>query len=142
MGKLSTRTQAPSILSSYILHIANAGVASYKTTLSFLMDFIELNKNSYAKNITAFATGGQASATQLTKRRNRIDTVATSLDSVKLPQIVAGMEVEVYNNGANDLNLYPFLADKFLGSTANTPIVLVPGQSIKVFAYELLTWTI
>jgi hypothetical protein len=138
MAKLSIQTQASSILKTYILHIANSGVASYKTTLSFLMDFLELNKNSYEKSITAYASGGQASATQLTKRYNRIDTCASTNDSVKLLQAYAGLEQEVYNNTSNDVNVYPYLGDNFLGLSTNTPILLVAGQSLKIFCYEII----
>ena len=137
MAKLSTKTQASSILKTYILHIANSGVASYKTTLSFLMDFLELNKNSYEKSITANATGTQASATALTKRYNRVDTAVAGA-SVKFLQAYAGLEQEVYNNTANDIVVYPFLADKFLNLPINTGITVVSGGTLKIFAYEVL----
>lgn len=51
-----------------------------------------------AASITAYATGGQTNATQLTAQTNRIDTVATRGDSVKLPSSAPGLEVTVINN--------------------------------------------
>lgn len=64
-------------------------------------------QRSAASGLTAFAGGGQASALQLAKDVNRVTTVATSGDSVKLPPALAGMKVVVINDGANSMNVYP-----------------------------------
>jgi hypothetical protein len=56
--------------------------------------------------ITAFAGGGQASGTQLTAQTNRITTVATAGDSVKLPLSAAGLEIVVINAGANAVQVF------------------------------------
>ena len=56
-------------------------------------------------SITAFATGGQASAVALTSYINQISVCATDGDSVKLPAAVAGAEVLVINDGAKKLSL-------------------------------------
>jgi hypothetical protein len=65
-----------------------------------------LLKESAADTITAFAGGGQASATPLTAEMNRITTVATSGDSVKLPVSQAGLTIFVVNHGANPCQVY------------------------------------
>jgi hypothetical protein len=57
--------------------------------------------------ITAFATGGQASATALTTDINFVTTVATTDDSVKLPTAALGKRVVVQNLGANSLGIFP-----------------------------------
>ncbi len=57
-------------------------------------------------NITAFAGGGQASATALTGQVNRITTVATAGDSVRLPASTAGAWVLIINKGANPLQVF------------------------------------
>jgi hypothetical protein len=57
--------------------------------------------------ITAFATGGQASATALTTDINFVTTVATAADSVKLPTAALGKRVVVLNLGAESLGIYP-----------------------------------
>lgn len=57
--------------------------------------------------ITAYATGGQANATALTKYLNVLSTVATDNDSVKLPVAVLGMEIIVVNNGAKKAKVFP-----------------------------------
>jgi hypothetical protein len=64
-------------------------------------------QRSAASGLTAFAGGGQASALQLAKDVNRVTTVATSGDSVKLPPALAGMKVVVINDGANSMNVFP-----------------------------------
>lgn len=64
-------------------------------------------QRSAASGLTAFAGGGQASALQLTKDVNRVTTVASSGDSVKLPPGLPGMKVVVINDGANSMSVYP-----------------------------------
>ena len=59
-----------------------------------------------ADTITAFAGGGQANATLLSKEVNRITTVATAGDSVKLPVSAAGLTIVVINHGANACQVY------------------------------------
>jgi hypothetical protein len=61
---------------------------------------------SAADTITAFAGGGQASATVLTNEVNRITTVATAGDSIKLPASVAGLTVYCINHGANSMQVF------------------------------------
>lgn len=57
-------------------------------------------------SITAFAGGGQTSATLITTQTARVATVATAGDSVKLPVSVAGYELLVINHGANAMQVY------------------------------------
>lgn len=64
--------------------------------------------NSALSGITARAGGGQALATLLTRTINRITTVASANDSVKLPPAKAGMIVYVINAAAaNSMNCFP-----------------------------------
>ena len=142
MTKLSSKGQVVTILKTMIIHVAVPATTSYKTTLAVLMDFLETTKNSYAKSITAYATGGQAAATQLTKRYNRVDTCVTSNDSVKFLQAYEGLEQEVYNNTSNDIMVYPYVGDNFLGLSTNVGILLTSGQKIKIFSYEAIILTI
>lgn len=57
-------------------------------------------------NITAFAGGGQASATPLIGQTSRVTTVATAGDSVMLPKSGAGLEMMVINHGANAMQVF------------------------------------
>lgn len=56
--------------------------------------------------ITAAAGGGQGAATQLTAEINRITTVATAADSVKLPPSAVGLDLMVINHGANAMQVF------------------------------------
>lgn len=145
MGLLTSKTLKSVLSKLYLFHIVdpsdttdNPAGSSFKTTLSSLMSLVELTKVSFENSITANIAGTQAAATQLTKRYNRIDTATVANSSVKFLQAYAGMEQELYNNSANDIQVYPFLADKFLDLAINTSIVVPPGGTLKVFAYETL----
>jgi hypothetical protein len=61
---------------------------------------------SSADSITANAGGGQTNATQLAAEVNRVTTVATIGDSVKLPASAAGLSIVVINHGANQMQVY------------------------------------
>ncbi len=92
-----------------------------------LADFQALTATN---GITAFAGGGQSSATQLTSQINSITTCATAADSVKLPTSVAGRLVQVSNLGVAYANVFPISGDLIDALAANTAIKLAPGQSI------------
>lgn len=74
-----------------------------------LADGLLYESNSSA--ITAFAGGGQASATLLVSELNRVTTVATAGDSVKLPAAVVGLTIFVVNKGANQCQVYGLGSD-------------------------------
>ena len=59
--------------------------------------------------ITAFAGGGQTSATALSASSSVhvLSTVASAADSVKLPTTYKGALVFVRNGGANSANVFP-----------------------------------
>ena len=73
-------------------------------------------------NITAFATGGQTSATQLTTQTSRITTVATAGDSIKLPASAPGLELMVINSGANPMQVFGAGADTIDGVATATGV--------------------
>ena len=86
-----------------------------------------------ADNITAHAGGGQASATPLTGAVNRIATVATAADSVKLPASVAGMVVYASNDAANAAQVFGAGTDT-IDDVATATGVPLPGKSSAVFS--------
>ena len=59
-------------------------------------------------NLTAAAAGGQYSAVQLNAQTNRITTVATAGDSVKLPPSSPGLELLLINHGANPMQVFGY----------------------------------
>src|SRR5579884_2683582 len=73
---------------------------------------------SGADNLTAHAGGGQANALTLTAVFNRVTTVGTAGDSVKLPatsglQTGQCMEITVTNAAAaNSMNVFPATGDQ------------------------------
>lgn len=86
---------------------------------------------SVANAITAFATGGQTSATQLAAAVNRITTVTTIADSVKLPAAVAGtwLGVTVINAATNSANVFPSTGDAINALGANAAYALAGGKT-------------
>lgn len=62
--------------------------------------------------ITAFAGGGQGSATALIKKWNEINTCVTDDDSVKLPISKIGMKCLVFNNTDQELSIFPVVGEK------------------------------
>jgi len=80
-----------------------------------------LTNNPYAATtgLTAFAGGGQGSATPLTGNINRITVCATIADSVKLPAALVGRRVSVYNAGATSANVFPQTGENINSGAAN-----------------------
>lgn len=95
---------------------------------------------SNATGITAFAGGGQASATALTEEVNNVTTVATAGDSVKLPAAVAGKHVYVKNSGATALDIFPASADSIDALAVNLAVRIQPGASINFYAKDAIVW--
>jgi hypothetical protein len=77
---------------------------------------------SVTNTITAFSTGGQASATPLTTMINRVTTVAAAGDSVRLPASAAGLQVVINNRGANPCQVYGAGTDTINGNATATGI--------------------
>ena len=70
--------------------------------------------------ITAFAGGGQASATPLVNMLNRVTIVVTAGDSVKLPVAAPGIEITVINaHATNSMNVFPSTGDAINALGAN-----------------------
>lgn len=93
-----------------------------------------------ATGISAFATGGQASATALTAELNNVTTVATAGDSVKLPAAAAGKHVWVKNSGAAALDIFPATSDSIDALAVNLAIRIQPGSSISFYAKDAIVW--
>jgi len=77
--------------------------------------------------ITAFATGGQANATQLNYRISEVTVVVTAADSVKLPSAdTVGMSMLVVNHdSAEAMNVFPFLGEFINRLPVNTALSVV-----------------
>lgn len=90
------------------------------------------NKYSTEVGITAFAGGGQGSATQLTKEINQLGAVATTGDSVKLPSAEAGLTITVINSDVNAADVFPFTGDIIDSNGLNVAVSVLPG-TVAVF---------
>lgn len=85
-------------------------------------------------SITAFAGGGQANAYTLNSMINRVSTVASANDSIKLPATyIQLLPIYIRNDGANSLNLYPKSGGTINSLGANNPLAIAAGVSIILF---------
>ena len=108
------------------------------------LDMSGILKNIPATGITAFAGGGQASATQLTEGWNEVNTVVTDGDSVKLPSAAAGLEVTVHNDstGGKYLDLFPNNGDSIEDNSLNTAYAIPPNTTIRLYAWDTTNWKV
>jgi hypothetical protein len=108
--------KGPVYLGSSKVQISNAA-----GTLSFSA------ATSLTSSITAFATGGQGSATQLSSDISIITTCATAGDSVKLPAAASGRIMSVTNSGAAALAVFPGSGGTIDGGSANASVTIAPN---------------
>jgi hypothetical protein len=92
--------------------------------------------------ITAFATGGQASAVELVSDINEISVCATAADSVKLLGGVAGMEIMVVNRGAAAMNLFPAVGDFINEGLVNVAVSIAIKATAICFCYAAGNWEV
>jgi hypothetical protein len=96
---------------------------------------------SQANGITAYATGGQTNAVQLTKAINRVTTVGSAADSVKLPKAVAGTSLVVINAAAaNSMNVFPSSGDAVNALSADAAFAVAANKTVLFFCAVAGTW--
>lgn len=113
---------------------------SRSTIRTAIAAIVSSGGGSVVTGITAFAGGGQGSATQLSYGYNEITTVATALDSVKLPAGVVGASVTILNDGANTANVYPATGGTINDGAANSPVTIAPGVTLVFTAITTTNW--
>lgn len=123
--------------SAYV--IVDDGTTTSRMTIDNFLSATSTTPATYASGIAAAGTN-QATATLLTVTKNRVDTVGANTGVVENATTLAGYTRTVQNNGANDLNWYPFGTNQFyiIGSGlqgAGTPIVIAPGNQATYLAY-------
>jgi hypothetical protein len=100
-----------------------------------------LSLESNADGITAHAGGTQAAAFQLSAQMNRVTTVGTAADSVKLPVSAPGLVVTVTNAAAaNALNVFGQTGDIINALAANTAFSVVANKSAQFICYTAGQW--
>lgn len=75
----------------------------------------------------------------LTAQVNEISTVANDGDNVTLPTAVTGLEIEIINNGAETLQIFPASGDN-LGLGVNASEELEANERVKFVAYDTTNW--
>lgn len=108
--------------------------------LNAIVNQINTMLTSSTTGITAYAGGGQTNATQLTATFNEVTTVATAADSVKLLEATVGLTQIVLNDGANSLDVFPFLGDKINDGSTNASVSLAPGTTVTFKAVSTTEW--
>ena len=124
-------------------YIRLGGVAATEAFGSITADNLTMaNPIVYDHNttITAFATGGQASATALTGEFNNVTTCATAGDSVKLPTAVLGNKITVKNSGAASLAVFPFSGDSINALAVNLSVNIPVGGELTFRAISATVW--
>ncbi len=97
--------------------------------------------DSAANALTAHAGGGQGSALQLAKGINRVTTVATAADSVKLPVSTAGQKVVVINAAAsNAMDCFPATGESINALSANTQLSIAANKTVIFYCAVAGTW--
>lgn len=99
-----------------------------------------LTQGSAQSGITAFATGGQASATQLSAQFNLIGTVATAADSVALPVSAAGLIIYIANQGAHAVQVFGVTPDTINAAATGTGVSLGSTKSAAYFCPVAGQW--
>lgn len=92
--------------------------------------------------ITAYAGGGQANATQLSYEWNEISVVATTNDSVKLPNAIVGKSCVADNSGAETCNVFPKTGESIVGLSANAAVKVYSESYLKFICKTAGTWQI
>lgn len=97
---------------------------------------------SIETGITAAAGGGQTNAYQLSNEVNVLSVVATTADSVKLPELSAdliGSHILIANNGANSANVFPVLGQDASAGT-NTAVAVAAAARAEFVAVSATAW--
>lgn len=100
----------------------------------------DLVKYDGVTGLTAFATGGQASATALTGEVNFVTTVASAGDSVKLPTAALGLRVVVFNKGAEACDVFPASGAAIDALGANNAYSLASGTAKEFWGVSATLW--
>lgn len=93
--------------------------------------------------ITASTTHTQVGATALTTEVNNVATCANASDAVSLPSAAAGMQVIIFNNGAQALAIWPASGDN-AGSGVDTvhASTLAAGSNRRYVTYDSTNWEV
>ena len=98
-------------------------------------------RDSVTNAITAYAGGGQTNAVALTSAINRVTTVASAADSVKLPAATPGASVFVVNAAAtNSMNVFPQTGEIINALSANASFAVAANKTAIFICAVTGTW--
>lgn len=114
-----------------------SAIAQITTNLNALIAAVNAGSSgsgyTFTDSLTAHAGGGQTSALALTTTINRVTTVGSANDSVKLPLAAPGQFIAIINDAAsNSLQVYGAGTDT-INDVATATGVAVPAQTTAVF---------
>lgn len=127
LGQLTTSSSIPTPDQPLTDDTGRVSQVWYRYWLSLL------NRTNTALSITvttgiAAAGATQATATALTARLNQVVTVALNA-GVRLAAFGGGLDLTVWNDGANPLNVYPPVGYGIDAAGVNAPYSLPVGKS-------------
>lgn len=103
------------------------------------INILTLMLSGSEKGISAFNAGGQASATQLTMRTNRVDFCATDFGSIKTFAALDNLEIYIQNLTSKKVHVFPILNERFrdglLLLPINIPLVIPPRNNLTLYCY-------
>ncbi|MEE9354190.1 MAG: hypothetical protein V3U75_01235 [Methylococcaceae bacterium] len=153
-GPALTRASSSSTVATLLPRIssANTGIGSAATgDLAVVVNsvtgrrYIEsgggvLALSQITAGITA-DTGSSQGDGPLTSSINQISVCANAGDAVTMPSAVAGYLVEIYNDGANAMDVFPASGDN-LGAGADTAVSLAAGANITYRSIDVTNWKV
>jgi len=95
---------------------------------------------SATNSITAYAGGGQGSATLLSTEVNNVSVVASDNDSVKLPVAIPGMLCFVHNEVAKILDIFPNTGAHINDLGSNLAVEITEEQTGFFYAVTSTYW--
>lgn len=116
----------------------NPGTVQQEAGFGFLGN---LWMESNIDGITASATQTQAGATQLQMMINRVTTVASPGNAVRLPSALPGLEVCVINEGANQMTVFGSGSDIINGVAGATGISQMPNSASYYVCSKAGAWS-
>ncbi len=134
----SSDTGASAVADMTIDSAGKVGIGTETPTAALQMGndkLVALDTNS---GLTASTTQSQGQGA-LTAQINEISTVANKDDTVTLPSAVTGIEIEIINNGANTLLIFPASGDD-MGLGVDNPEELEANERVKFVAYDNDNW--
>lgn len=118
------------------------------TAIDTVKERLDLLTDAFTTSITAFAGGGQGSATAITSQISVITTVPSDGDSVKLPSLSAVSEGQQFviknrdSSGDNSVNVFPNSSDALGALADDTAQALGSGYDLIATKIDGNAWDI